>query len=42
MLLQYLSTGDVESFEARVDLDLDTRHPVDFGKGIITEQEGLL
>lgn len=42
MRLQYLSTGDVESLEAQVDLDFDTRHPVDFGKGIITQQEGLL
>lgn len=26
MLLRYLSTGDVESFEARIDLDFDARH----------------
>jgi hypothetical protein len=36
MLLQYLSTGAVESFEARIDLDFDARHPVNVGRGNIT------
>lgn len=42
MLLQHFSTGDVRSFEARIDLDFDALHPVNAGKSSITQHEGLI